>query len=53
MEEISQTKILTPTPILVARPTEEVTIAQPSVQGPSMPYAQGRNLQGKGRTLKN
>ena len=38
MKASGQTKILTPTPIVVVRPTEEVTVSQTSVQTPSMPY---------------
>ena len=37
MKESGQTEILTPTPIVVVAP--EVTVAQMSVQAPSVPYA--------------
>ena len=38
MKESGQTKLLTPTPIIVVGPIEEVIVAQTSVQTPSMPY---------------
>ena len=39
MKASGQTKILTPTPISVVGPTEEVTIAQLSAKAPLVPYA--------------
>ena len=39
MKASSQIELLTPTPIVVAGPTEEVTVAQTSVQTPFVPYA--------------
>ena len=39
MKASGQTEFLTSTPIAVTRPTEEVTVAQTSVQTPIVPYA--------------
>ena len=39
MKANGQSELLTPTPIAVAGPTEEVTIYQKSAQTPTVPYA--------------
>ena len=39
MKDSGQNEVLTAIPIVVARPSEDVTIAQPCAQKPSTPYA--------------
>ena len=38
MKDSGQTKVLSPTPIIVAEALVQVIVAQPSVQEPSIPY---------------
>ena len=39
MKASSQTELLTPTPIAMDGPTEEVIVAQKSAHAPTVPYA--------------